>query len=149
MLLVAAAALCALGGCASTPEASPERDADAKLFGSQPAHATLYVYRPDTTASSEDDSLLIFDGKLIGATLPQTFFRIVAEPGTHVFSGVAVDNGRLQLEGRPGEIYFIRLRVAGGQSFFEPVNPGQGRSELLGCCALLENWRPGQRPLLR
>ncbi|RPJ46435.1 MAG: DUF2846 domain-containing protein [Betaproteobacteria bacterium] len=150
-LLTILVAACGLAGCASTPEASAARDAEAKLFVSQPADATVYIYRPEASPDieTEDNTALWMDGRLIGATVPQTYFRIHAAPGLHLFNGIGLDNGRLRLEVRPGEIYFVRLQVTAGQSRMEPVDPVQGRQELSACCVLLETWRPGQRPLLR
>ena len=148
-LLTITVAACTLAGCASTPQASAERDAEAKLFVSQPADATIYIYRPDASFDTEDDTVLWMDGRLIGATVPQTYFQVHAAPGPHLLNGIGVDNGRLQLEVRPGEIYFVRLQVRAGHSAFELVDPARGRRELPACCVLLENWRPGQRPLLR
>jgi hypothetical protein len=134
-------------GCASTPQASRERDSDAKQFGTHPATAALYVFRPDRAL--EEESVLYMDDRLIGATLPGAYFRIDARPGRHRLHGVAADAGSIELEARPGEIYFVSLRVSGGNSIFERVAPERGRAAVLACCALLENWAPGQRPLLR
>jgi hypothetical protein len=135
-------------GCASTPQASRERDADAKEFRTHPATAALFVYRPDSS-SVEEDSVLFVGNRLIGATLPGTFFRVDVRPGRHLLHGVAHDAGRLEVEVRPGEIYFVSLRVDGGGSHFALKHAEAGRRELLACCHLLENWAPGQRPLLR
>ena len=135
-----------VAGCASTPQASVERDAEAKRFGSSPSVSTVYVYRPDT---GQDDTVLWIDGRLIGATLPRTFFRVHLDPGRHVFTGMAVDNGRLELETRPGEVYFIAQIVSAGRSHFQPVPETFGKKVVTNCCSLLENWAPGQRPLLR
>ena len=140
------ALVAALAGCASTPQASVERDAEAKQFGSSPATATVYVYRPDT---AQDETVLWIDNRLIGSTLPRTYFRVHLDPGRHVFTGVAVDNGRLELETRPGEVYFVAHTLAAGQSRFMPVSADIGRKMVANCCSLLENWASGQRPLLR
>jgi hypothetical protein len=137
------------GGCASTPEASPERDADAKQFRTHPATAALYVYRPDWPSPDDYDSVLFIDHRLIGATLPGTFFRIDVQPGGRLLYGIGFDTGRLALNARPGEIYFISLNVLSGHSLFALTDAAVGRRELLACCTLLENWAPGQRPLLR
>jgi hypothetical protein len=144
--LITLVALLALAGCASTPQASAERDREAKAFGSHPATAALYVYRPD---GANEDTVLWVDDRLIGATLPRAYFVVHVEPGKHVLNGLAGDNGRVTLETRPGEVVFVALRVVSGQSLFERVSPELGRNTLLNCCALLENWAPGQRPLLR
>lgn len=135
-------------GCASTPQASRERDAEAKQFVSHPATAAVYVYRNDWSALGED-SVLYVDRRLLGATLPGTYFRIDAQPGKHVLHGLGYDAGQLEIDVRPGEIYFVLLKVLGGASRFARRDAETGRRELLDCCAMLENWAPGQRPLLR
>ena len=144
-LVLAGALLCA-AGCASTPQATAERDAEAKRFGTHPSTATLYVYRPEP---SGDDSVLWIDNRLIGSTLPYTYFRVFLDPGRHVLTGTAGDNGRITIETRPGMVYFVALRVITGQSRYELVPETIGRKVLANCCFLLENWAPGQRPLLR
>ncbi len=134
--------------CASTPEAAPDLDHEAKQFVTHPEDSTLYVYRTDGV-NLEDDTVLWINGRLIGATLPHTFFRVHLNPGKQLLVGSGIDNGSLALETRPGEAYIVRLQVVGGHSRFEPVPAGDARRELQACCGLLENWRPGQRPLLR
>ena len=137
-------------GCASTPQATVERDQDAKTFPSHPATSAIYVYRTGNYhGNGSDDSTLWVDNRLIGATLPNTYFVIHVDPGKHVLTGLAADNGRLTLETRPGELVFVALRVINGQSHFQRVSPEVGQESVLNCCALLENWAPGQRPLLR
>ncbi|HXF66547.1 MAG TPA: hypothetical protein VNK67_07625 [Burkholderiales bacterium] len=145
-LLAAAAA-----GCASTPQATPERDADAKRFVPHPASAAIYVYRNDFRSGDEDemDSVLYVDDRLVGATLPGTYFRVDVRPGVRWLRGTGHDVGRLKLEARAGEIHFVALNVAAGHSRFRAVPAAVGRRELERCCVLLENWAPGQRPLLR
>lgn len=148
-LLIAAALLPALfAACASTPEAAPDQDREAKQFVTHPEDSTLYVYRTDRV-NLQDDTVLWINGRLVGATLPQTFFRLHLNPGKQLLVGSGVDNGSLELETRPGEAYFVRLQAVGGHSRFENVPADLARQELLACCDLLENWRPGQRPLLR
>jgi hypothetical protein len=145
LLLVA---MLLLAACASTPQAGPERDADAKEFHAHPATAALYVYRADQS-SLDEDSVLYIDDRLIGATLPRTYFRFDVRPGRHRLHGIGPDAGSLEIDVRPGEVYFVSLKVVGGNSYLALQDPGAGREALLGCCALLENWTPGQRPLLR
>ena|SRR5688572_1456660 len=135
-----------VSACASTPQASPERDAQAKAFDTHPATAAIYVYRYDN--APEEESVLFVDGRLIGATLPRTYFRFDVRPGTHRLHGMGPDSGSLVFEARPGNIQFISLRVQNGISFFQPVGDAAGRETLRACCALLENWAPGQRPLI-
>ena len=137
-----------LAGCASTPQASRERDAEAKQFVSHPATAAVYVYRNDWS-TLDDDSVLYVDRRLIGATLPGAYFRVDVQPGKHVLRGFGYDDGRLEIDVRPGEIHFVSLNVLSGTSHFTWRDMEIGRRQLLDCCAMLENWAPGQRPLLR
>jgi hypothetical protein len=144
-------AIVALAGCVSTPQGTLERDAEAKRFQARPDAAMIYVYRSDfaSTEMASDDTVLYVDGRLIGATLPMTFFRFDVREGVHLLHGSGYDQGSLKLETRAGEIYFVLLLAAGGVSDFRRVDAETGKRDILRCCALLENWAPGQRPLLR
>ena len=146
-----AAAVLALGGCTSTPEASDERDAEAKQFNARPDAATIYVYRDEfsTAGDSSEDAVLYVNGRLIGSTLPRSFFRIDVRAGEHLLHGFGFDQGRLRLDTRYGELYFVSLRSPGGTSHFTLVDPATGKRDILRCCTLLENWAPGQRPFWR
>ncbi|MGH8640771.1 MAG: DUF2846 domain-containing protein [Burkholderiales bacterium] len=143
------ALLVALGGCASTPQATPARDAEAKRFISQPGFAGIYVFRPDFLTAELDDSTLQVDNRLIGATLPGTFFRIDVQPGPHIVSSSATGSTELKVDTRPDELYFVQLNVTSGSSRLALVDPETAKRAILKCCALMENWAPGQRPLLR
>jgi hypothetical protein len=146
-----AAAALALAACTSVPQASPERDAEVKQFLTHPNAAALYIYRPDFPSGEIEwtDSVLWVDDRLIGSTLPRTYFRLDLRQGKHVLRGDGPDLGRLALDTGTGEIYFVRLNVIGSTSHFALVPPETGKMEVLRCCVLMENWAPGQRPLLR
>jgi hypothetical protein len=145
---VVAALIALAGGCASTPQGSVERDTDAKQYATHPGSATLYIYRPDI-GDSDSDTVLWVDGRLVGATLPKTYFRVNVVPGKHTITGMGHDNGKLTLETRPGELYFVSVLNIAGNSLFWQVPAEIGRQAVNRCCALMENWAPGQRPLLR
>jgi hypothetical protein len=137
-------------GCASTPEAAPERDAEAKRFVGHPGYAALYIYRPDFPRAEMDDSVLEVDDRLVGATLPGTFFRVDVPPGPHVVRSSASGATELKFDARAGELYFVSLSVLSGNSHLARVGAEAAQREIRRCCALLENWaHPGQRPLLR
>ena len=150
-LLAACTAALALAGCTSTPEASSERDQEAKQFIPHPGTAAVYVYRTDfgTEDMMSSHSVLWVDNRLIGSTVPRTYFRMDLRPGRYVLHGDGPDTGRLAVDTKAGEIYFVSLNAQGGVSRFALVNPVAGRKEIERCCSLLENWAPGQRPLLR
>jgi hypothetical protein len=137
-------------GCASVPHASRENDAEAKQFNAHPGAAAIYVYRDDFVAGAAEmqDTTLYLDGRVIGMTLSRGFFRINARPGIRVLHGFSFDQGNLKLEVRSGETYFVSMKVANGNSRFALVDPQTGKRDITRCCVLLENWTPGQRPLL-
>jgi len=149
--LALAVSIVALAGCVSTPQATSERDAGAKRFLARPDAAIIYVYRFDfaSTEMASDDTVLYVNDRLIGATLPLTFFRFDVREGVHLLHGTGHDQGQLKLETRAGEIYFVSLQVASGVSDFRRVDAATGKRDILRCCSLLENWVPGQRPVLR
>jgi hypothetical protein len=146
--VAALAAALLFAACASTPEASPEADQRAKEFHTHPNASAIYVYRSEFS-HWEEDSVLFMDGRIIGATLPGTFFRIDATPGPHVLHGTGHDMGTIALDTMAGELYFVSLDVIGGHSRFQLVPARVGESRVRDCCAMLEKWTPGQRPLLR
>jgi hypothetical protein len=138
--------------CASTPQAPHQQDAEAKRFLADRRLATVYVYRADVGRDPLDDpieSVLYTDDRLIGSTLPGTYFVVRLPTGMHTLSGIADDQGRLKIDVLPGQIYFVSLSVASGQSWFRRVSVETGERELRACCVLLENWAPHQRPFLR
>lgn len=144
---LAAAAVMLVAACTSTPEADPRHDALAKEFLTHPNASTLYVYRSPFNHYATD-SVLYLDGRVIGTTVPGAYFRLDTTPGRHVLHGTGIDLGQMALETRAGEIYFVSVEVIGGHSNFEVVADETGRARVRACCALLENWAPGQRPFL-
>lgn len=148
---ILAAAVLALGGCTSVSQAPTARDAEAKRFQTRPDVATLYVYRDDfaPVEPASEHPVLYLDGRLIGGTLPKTYFRIDVPAGEHLLHGTGYDQGTLKLDTRSEGLYFVSLQPITGTSRFTLVAPEIGMRDILRCCALMENWAPGQRTLLR
>lgn len=139
--------LALLGGCASTPEAPPVTDAEAKRFESAPRAAIIYLYRADNPGGGV--STIWVDDHPVGQTLPATYFRVAVRPGHNRITAFAGDQGRLEIETREGGVYFVAMHVAGeGESspntLFRSLPPEAGKAEILRCCTMLETWRPGQ-----
>lgn len=135
-------------GCASTPQAPGASDAEAKQFQSHPATSAIYIYRADRNQDS-DNLVLYVDGRLIGSILPRSYFRVEVNPGRHRLNGVAADQGNFTLETRPDQVYYVELTGLGSQSHYRQVAAPAAQRTIRDCCALLESWAPGQRPLLR
>src|SRR5687768_17164238 len=121
-----------VAACTSTPQATPERDAQAKEFLTHPGAATIYVYRSPFNHLA-DDSVLYMDGRLIGRTLPGAYFRIDAVPGRHVLHGTGVDLGEYSVDARPGQVYFVSVEVTGGHSRFELVPTPVAQERVRAC----------------
>jgi hypothetical protein len=140
--------LALLGACASTPEAPLQSDAEAKRFESAPRAAIIYLYRADTPGSTGTSTIWL-DGRIVGQTLPATYFRVSARPGRNRISAYAGDQGRLEIETRESGVYFVSMQVAGtdetaANTLFRSVAPEVGKAEIVRCCTMLETWRPGQ-----
>ena len=141
LLVVLAAA-----GCASTPQATSERDAQAKQFAADTKTATVYIYRPGVnfdTNTEDISSVLYVDQRLIGSTLAGVYFLVRLAPGTHVLSGIATDQGQMTLQVEAGRLYFVSLRVLNGSSVFTQVSVDTGKREVSTCCTLYDNANPG------
>lgn len=145
-----AIALCA--GCASTPQASPERDAEAKRFEPVTREAVIYIYRPGYTLIGPETTLWV-DNRLVGSSLPGTYFRVIALPGRNLIDTSPPDTGRLEITTRGNDVTFIEMRTEGGQdgaptSRFRVVPPEEARAAIAKCCWRLETWRHNQPRLL-
>ena len=135
-----------LGGCATTPGASPAKDADAKRFEPELRTAIIYLYRADVRGGV---STLWIDNRLIGQTISATYFRVAVRPGRNVITASGSDLGRIELDTREEGVYFVEMRVLGetegaSTTIFRTVPPDAGKALIAKCCALLETWRPGQ-----
>ncbi len=145
---VLVAAQLILAGCAATPEASPARDAEGKQFEPVARAAVIYLYRADTPGSKGVATVWI-DGRLIGQSLPGTYFRAIARPGRNYIQTSGADAGRIEMATQSDHVYYVALHVTGegegsSTTVFRSVPPAAGQAAIGRCCALLETWRPGQ-----
>jgi hypothetical protein len=132
--------------CASTPEGSALDDAAAKRFEPAPRAAIVYLYRDD--GPSDGVTTLWVDGRLIGQSLHNTYFRAAVRPGHNVISASGHDIGRLEIDTRDNDVYFVAVDVRGkegaSRTVFRAVAPDSAKASITKCCSLLETWRPGQ-----
>ena len=138
--------LALLGGCASTPEASRESDADAKRFEPALRAAIVYLYRADIRGGI---STIWVDKHLVGQTLAATYFRVAVRPGHNVIVASGHDQGRIEIDTKEEGVYFVEMRVFGesegaSTTTFRSVPPETGKEVIARCCTMLETWRPGQ-----
>jgi hypothetical protein len=125
------------GGCASTSEAPPAADSEAKRFESASRVAIIYLYRGDTPGSSATPTIWV-DDRIVGQTLPATYFRIAVRPGRNRIAAFAPDQGRLEIETRESGVFFVAMQVGGdvetpGNTIFRSVPPDVGKAAIMRC----------------
>ena len=150
LIALCAVALCA--GCASTPQATPERDAEARRFEPVTREAVIYIYRPGIALSGPETTLWV-DNRLVGTSLPGTFFRVIALPGRNVIDTSPPDTGRIEIETRGNDVTFVEMTTQGGftdspTTTFRVVDPEEAKAAIASCCWMLETWRYNQPRLL-
>ena len=133
--------------CASTPEAPPASDAEAKRFESDPRAAIIYLYRADVSRGGV--ATIWIDNRLVGQTVSTTYFRVAVRAGHNRITASGSDAGRLEIDTRGGEVYFVSMNVLGetesaSTTVFRSVTPEVGKAAIQRCCTMLETWRPGQ-----
>jgi len=137
--------LCA--GCASTPEASRESDEEAKRFEPVTRDAVIYVYRPDRWTTSAATTLWA-DGRLIGESLPGSFFRVIVFPGRTLFHVSGPDPGRIEVTTEGNDVTYVEMQASNRDSphtTFRLMPAETAQAAIRACCTRLEVWRPGQR----
>jgi hypothetical protein len=150
-LLIALGAL-ALCACASTPQATPEREAEAKRFEPVTREAVIYIYRPGAPLSGPETTLWV-DNRLVGSSLPGTFFRVIALPGRNVIDTSPPDSGRIAVDTRGNDVTYVEMITEGDftdspSSRFRVVPDEVARAAIARCCWMLETWRHNQPRLL-
>ncbi len=142
--------LLSLAGCASTPEASRESDEEAKRFEPVSRDAVIYVYRPDHWLNSAATTLWA-DGRLIGESLPGTYFRIIVFPGRTLLHTSGPDTGRIEVTTRGNDVTYVEMVTSNEdspQTTFKLMPDEAAQAAIRKCCVRLEVWRPGQERML-
>ena len=135
-VLILAASLVALGGCASVPMATHEQDAESKTFPVPPADkAGVYVYRNSFLGKSLKKTVSV-DGISIGKLANETYFYKIIAPGKHTLSTESeFGDNSIVFQADSGKNYFARqymkMGVLIGGSGIEMVSEDQGKKEVL------------------
>jgi len=148
--LICATFLLACAGCATTPEASRERDEEAKRFEPVTRDSVLYVYRPDRFEST-GASTLWANGQLIGDAISGTYFRILVLPGRTVLHTSLPDPGRIEVTTHGGDVVYVEMQTVTEESphsYFRIRPAEEAQAAIHACCKRLEVWRPGQPRLV-
>jgi uncharacterized protein DUF2846 len=105
-----------LAGCASRL-APPKADTLAKLMQPVEGKAVIYVFRNDP-ATAPKRIRVTLDGKTMGETSAQTYFRWEVSAGQHIIISYSWRWSGLAIDTEPGRIYYVWQDVG----FFEPTS---------------------------
>jgi hypothetical protein len=95
--------------------ASPEEDALAKTYQTNPSKAGIYIYRNDRNMAYKAPVLL--DNVWVGDTVSKTYIFRQVNPGTHVITS---GTETLSLDVKAGNNYFVWQELKGGSPFAFP-----------------------------
>ena len=129
-----AAIVLLLSGCASVPMAPMDQDAKAKEFLFAPGKASVYIYRNETMGAAIPMTVTI-NGKALGQTAAQTYFRLNVMPGKYNVESHAENVSSLPLSVEPGKNYFVWQEVKMGmwmaRSLLQQVDDQTGRAGVM------------------
>jgi hypothetical protein len=150
--LIALGTIALISACASTPQATPERTAEARRFEPVTREAVIYIYRPGIALSGPETTLWV-DNRLVGASLPGTFFRVIALPGRNVIDTSPPDTGRIEVNTLGNDVTFVEMITEGGRNDapntrFRLMQPDEAKAAIAYCCWMLDTWRYNQPRLL-
>lgn len=115
-LFVVAAVAVNLIGCASVNMGNPQQDAAAKTFTAPAGKAAIYVYRNESMGAAVKMDVEV-DGKPIGQTAANTFLRKEVEPGKHTVTSKAENDDTVEIDAKPGALYYIWQEVKMGMLY--------------------------------
>lgn len=133
--IAAAALLCAsLVGCASVNMGDPKQDAAAKTFAAPSDKAGLYVYRNESMGAAIKMEVAV-DGQPIGQTAANTFLYKEVAPGKHTVVSKAENTDTLEVDAKPGKLYFIwqevKMGLMSARSKLQLMDDDKGRKGVL------------------
>ena len=136
-----------LFSCASTSKATVEKSEDAKIFAAPNDKGSVYLYRTGRMVGAAGQIMVKVNSFDAGGTGPGTFFKWDLKPGTYTFaSSTGESSAIVQIEVKPGEMYFIRqdarLGIDKGRVTLVQVDAKKGISEVKNCKLLVSSYVP-------
>ncbi|HEX6929490.1 MAG TPA: DUF2846 domain-containing protein [Gammaproteobacteria bacterium] len=123
-------------GCASVPLADAGADANAKTFQVPVDKSAIYVYRNETFGAAVKMPVVL-DGKAMGSTAANTYFRWIVDPGQHTIISRTENDAKLTIDAKPGEDYYVWQEVKMGLwsagSQLHKVSEAEGRAGVREC----------------
>lgn len=111
--VISAVLVLLLSSCASVPMAPLDQDTKAKDFSPIPNKASLYIYRNESFGAAIPMTVSL-NGKALGQTAAQTYFRLNLVPGKYTVESNAENVSTLPLTTEVGKNYFVWQEVKMG-----------------------------------
>ena len=108
-----------LSGCGSAPLAPPKADTLAKQMLPAEGKAVIYLFR-NSPPSAGWTIPVTLDGKEMGVTGGQTYFRWEVSPGEHMIISRTHTWSGLMVNAEPGHMYYVWQDI--GIGFFVPTS---------------------------
>ncbi len=126
----------ALAACVSgVPLADANADAQAKLFSANPNVGRVYIFEAFAPISTHNIPVVV-GTQIVGQLSKGTFMALDLKPRSYLFTSVGgANNPPLNLDVRPDQIYFLRMKqlfgmgYLGGAEYF-PVGKTEGETEV-------------------
>lgn len=119
-----------LVGCASVNMAEPQQDAAAKQFKVAANQAGVYIYRNEAFGAAVKMDVSI-NGQEVGQTVANTYIFKAVPPGKTVLSSKAENTDTLEIDTKPGALYYIwqevKMGVLYARNKLHQVSEEQGR----------------------
>ena len=132
--IVSAFLVLLLSGCASVPMASMDQDTKAKDFSPAPNKASMYIYRNERFGAAIPMTVSV-NGKALGQTAAQTYFRLNLTPGKYNVESHAENVSNLPLTTEAGKNYFVWQEVKMGmwmaRSLLQQTDETTGRAGVI------------------
>ncbi len=132
--VVSAILVLLLSGCASVPMAPMDQDIKAKDFSPAPNKASLYIYRNESFGAAIPMTVSV-NGKALGQTAAQTYFRLNIIPGKYSVESHAENVSSLSLTTEAGKNYFVWQEVKMGmwmaRSLLQQTDEPTGRAGVI------------------
>lgn len=133
-LLLAAFFAFSLAGCASVNMSDPKQDAAAKTFKAPQGNAGVYVYRNETMGAAAKMHVDL-DGRTLGETGAKTFLYKEVAPGKHTITSKAENTDSLEIDAKPGVLYYIwqevKMGILSARSKLHLVDEATGKKGVL------------------
>lgn len=146
-MLLAGVLFILLTGCTSTPTASSNQNAKAKLFSPSSSRALIFIYRNGDEGLKETVLPTLVTVSLNGITLGQTssktFFRLNVKPGKYTITSLAEKVATLNLTVEAGKTYYVQQEITtwlwSPRSFLQQVDENKGRASVIESKVIASN----------